>query len=140
MLVFKIQCPAFVGITDCLCILKFFKLLLYNFLLDPDDLAFLIEHLQPIASHWKSFGLQLGLLPGELDTIAATPLLIPGGPVAYLQEVLSRWLSRPPLFPTLKKLCDGLKSPTVDQSRIAQALEQQYPTQKAGLSSQALGL
>ena len=113
-------------------------MLLYNFLLDPDDLAFLMDHLQPIASRWKPFGLQLGLLPEELDTIAATPLLIPGGPVAYVQELLSRWLNHAPPFPSLTKLCDALRSPTVDQSRIAQALEQQYQTQKAGLSSQAV--
>ena len=102
---------------------------------DPDDLAFLMNHLQPIASHWKAFGLQLGLLPGELDTIAATPLFIPGGPPAFLQEVLSRWLNRAPPFPTLAKLCSALKSRAVDQSRIALELEERYRTQRIGLST-----
>ena len=102
---------------------------------DPDDLAFLVNHLQPMASHWRPFGLQLGLLSGDLDTIAATPLLIPGGPPAYLEEVLKRWMNRAPPSPTLSKLCDSLRSCAVDQSRIALELEQQYQTWKTGISA-----
>ena len=102
---------------------------------DPDNLAFLMNHLQSIAGHWRAFGLQLGLSSGELDTIAATPLLIPGGPAAYLQEVLTKWMNRAPPFRTLTKLCDALNSCAVDQSRIALELEQQYQTQRTGLSA-----
>ena len=94
-----------------------------------------MNHLQPVAIHWKAFGLQLGLLLGELNTIEATPLLIPGGPPAFLQEVLSRWLNRAPPFPTLAKLCSALRSRAVDQSRIALELEVQNRTQGTGLST-----
>ena len=93
-----------------------------------------MNHLQPMASHWKAFGLQLGLLPGKLDNIAATPLLISGASAAFLQEVLSRWLDRALPFPTLTKLCDALRSRAVDQSKIALELEQQYQTRRTGLS------
>ena len=96
-----------------------------------------MNHLKPVANHWRAVGLQLGLLYGELGVIEATPLLIPGGPVAYLQEVLSRWLDRAPPFPTLKNLCDALRSHAVDQSRIALKLQQQYQTRRAGLSAHA---
>ena len=92
-----------------------------------------MEHLQPIANHWKALGLQLGLSYGELNTIEATPLLIPGGPAAYLREVLSKWLDRIPPHPTLTKVCDALRSHTMDQSRIALELQQQYQTRKTGL-------
>ena len=102
---------------------------------DPDDLAFLMNHLQPMACQWRAFGLQLGLLPGDLDTIAATPLLIPGGPAAYLEAVLTRWVNRAPPLPTLAKLCDALRSCAVDKSRVALELEQQYQTQRTGLSA-----
>ena len=102
---------------------------------DPDNLAFLMNHLQSIASHWRAFGLQLGLSSGELDTIEATPLLIPGAPAAYLQEVLSRWLKCAPPFPTLSKLCGALRNRAVGQSRIALELEKQYQTQRTGLSA-----
>ena len=96
-----------------------------------------MNHLKPVANHWRAVGLQLGLLYGELGVIAATPLLIPGGPVAYLQEVLSRWLDRARPLPTLTKLCDALRSRAVDQSRIALELQQQYQTRRAGLSAHA---
>ena len=102
---------------------------------DPDDLAFLMNHLQPFASQWRAVGLQLGLLSLELDAIATTPLLIPGGPAAYLEEVLSRWLNRTPPFPTLSRLCDALRSRALDQSRIALELEQQYQRWRTGLSA-----
>ena len=96
-----------------------------------------MNHLQPISSHWKALGVQLGLLSGELDTIAATPLLIPGSPPAFLQAVLSKWLDRAPPFPTLTKLCDALTSRAVDQSRVALELQQQYQTRRTGLSAHA---
>ena len=102
---------------------------------DHDDLVFLINHLRPIASHWRAFGLQLGLSSEELDTIAAIPLLIPGGPVAYLQEVLTRWIERASPFPTLTKLCDALSSHAVDQHWLALEVEQQYQTRRTGLSA-----
>ena len=105
---------------------------------DPDDLAFLMNHFQPMASHWKAFGLQLGLLPGDLDTIAATPLYIPGGPAAYLEAVLTRWMNRAPPLPTLSKLCGALRSRAADQNRIALELEQDYQTQRTGLSAHKL--
>ena len=94
-----------------------------------------MNHLQPVASHWRPFGLQLGLLSGDLDTIAATPLLIPGGPAAYLEAVLTKWMNRAPPLPTLSKLCGALRSRAVDQSRIALELEQDYQIQRTGLSA-----
>ena len=100
---------------------------------ESKDLAFLMNHLQPMASHWKAFGLQLGLLPGELDNIEATPLLIPGGPSAFLQEVLSRWLNRELPSLTLTKLCDALRSRAVEENRIPHELEQQRQTRITGL-------
>ena len=96
-----------------------------------------MNHLKPIAGHWRALGLQLGMLYGELSTIAATPLLTPVGPVAYLQEVLSKWLDRAPPFPMLTMLCGALRSRAVDQSRIALELEQQYQTRRTGLSAHA---
>ena len=96
-----------------------------------------MNHLKPIASHWRALGLQLGMLYGELSTIAATPLLISGGPVAFLQEVLSKWIDCAPPFPTLTKLCSALRSCAVDQSRIALELEQQYQTRRTGLPAHA---
>ena len=105
-------------------------------LVDPDDLGFLMNNLQPIASHWKDLGLQLGLGLEELKTVEATPILIPGGPVAFLQEILHKWLNfAPPSHaqPTLTKLCEALKTPSVKQNRVAHDLEQQYWARSTGM-------
>ena len=95
-------------------------------------MVFIMNCLRPIAFNWKSIGVQLGLSCGELNTIAAIPLLIPGGHAAYTEEVLSRWLKRAP-FPTLTDLCDALSA--IGQKRIAHELKQQYQTEKAGMSA-----
>ena len=103
---------------------------------DPNDLGFLMNHLQPIASHWKDLGLQLGLYFEELKTVEATPILIPGGPVAFLREILHKWLNvAPPSYaqPTLTKLCEALTSPSVKQNRVAHDLEQHYQAKSTGM-------
>ena len=105
-------------------------------LVDPDDLGFLMNNLQPIASHRTDLGLQLELKLEELKTVEATPILIPGGPVAFLREILHKWLNfAPPSHaqPTLKKLCEALKSPSVKQNRVAHDLEQQYWARSTGM-------
>ena len=94
-----------------------------------------MENLQLIANQWRAVGLQLGLSSIELDRIETTPILILGGPAAFLKEVLSKWLQRAPPPPTLTKLCVALNSHEVRQSRIAQELKQQYKTKRAGLSA-----
>ena len=98
-----------------------------------------MNHLKPIASHWRALGLQLGMLYGELSTIAATPLLIPGGPVAFLREVLSKWIVYIlcNTIPHISMLCGALRRHAVDQSRIALELEQHYPTRRTGSSAHA---
>ena len=92
-----------------------------------------MSHLKPVANQWRAVGLQLGLFYRQLGVIQDTPLLIPGGPAAYLREVLSRWLDHAPPLPTLSKLCDALRSRAVGQSRIALELEQQYQTRRTSL-------
>jgi len=73
---------------------------------------------------------------GELNEIESMPLLIPGGPAAFLQEMLDRWSKQAPPshpFPTLTKLCDALRSCTVWECRVAHDLQQQYWVQRTGL-------
>jgi len=62
-------------------------LILFEFLshVDPNDLSSLMEQLRPVTSSWKSLGLGLGLTMGELNEVEGMPLLIPGGPAAFLQ-------------------------------------------------------
>ena len=99
-----------------------------------------MNHLQPIACHWKDLGLQLGMAFVEINSIEGIPLLIPGGSAAFLQEMLHRWLnftspSHAP--PTLAKLCGALRSPALRKNQIAHELEQHYLAQSTGLWSAA---
>lgn len=111
-------------------------LILFEFLshVDFNDLSSLMEQLRPVTSSWKFLGLGLGLTMGELNEIEGMPLLIPGGPAAFLQEMLHRWLKRAPPFPTISVLCDALRRSTVGEGRVAYNLEQRYLAQKAGFS------
>ena len=107
---------------------------------DPHDLAFFLEQLLPIASHWKDLGLQLGLTLNELTTIENTPLLIPRAPTSFLREMLHRWLNQAPPshpFPTITKLCDALRSYTVGEERVAYDIEQKYQAQRKGLPAES---
>lgn len=94
-----------------------------------------MNHLQPIASHWKDLGLQLGLNLEELNVIEAAPLHIVGGPIVYLREVLHKWLKGVPLLytRTLAELCEALRSSSVKEHRAAHDLEQQYLARSTGL-------
>ena len=111
--------------------------------IDPNDLEFVMNLLQPIAFCWKDLGVQLELKPEELKSIEATPLLIPGGPTAFLQEMMQRYLNFAPpshTYPTLGKLCDALRNPAVGEKRIAQDVEKHYQAHSAGALSVALSL
>ena len=95
-----------------------------------------MNYLRPIAGNWMELALQLGLVLEELKIIEATPLLIHGGPTAFLREVLHKWLNRVPpahTHPTLAKLCDALRSPAMNQVRVANNLEQTYQARSTGL-------
>ena len=97
-----------------------------------------MNYLQPIAYCWKELGLQLGINFGELNVIEATRLLIPGGPAAFLQEILFRYLNFAPpshQHPTLEKLCKALRSRAIRQDRLAFDLEQEYQARSTGLLS-----
>ena len=109
-------------------------------LLDPHDLAFFMEQLQPVTNHWKDLGLQLGLTLKELNTVESMPLLIPDGLAAFLWEMLHGWLNQAPPshpFPSITKLCDALRSHTVGEERVAYDLEQLYQLHRKRLLAES---
>ena len=60
------------------------------------------------AANWKTIGLNLGFGQGELTEIEGMPMLIPKGPVGYLEELLTRWLKRVDPPPYLQNLADAI--------------------------------
>ena len=95
-----------------------------------------MNHLQPVAHHWKNLSLQLGIEPEEQKAIESIPLLVPGGPAAFLQEMLRKYLSFAPpshAYPKLAELCDALRNPAVGLEGIAQEIEKEYRPYSTGL-------
>ena len=100
----------------------------HHSLVDPNDLAFLMNHLQPVAHHWKNLSLQLGIEPAEQKAIESIPLLVPGGPAAFLQEMLRKHLSfAPPSHAYIPDtcMCDALRNPAVGVEGIVQEIEKE---------------
>ena len=103
----------------------------------------IIAYLFQILMTWPSLSIISSPWPvnGELLVFSwgccqgTSILLIPGGPPAYLEAVLTRLVNRAPPSPTLTKLCDAPRSHAVDKSRVALELEQDYQTQRTGLSA-----
>ena len=83
-----------------------------------------MEELHCIAPKWQIFCVQLGVPNGELNVIAAKPLLLAGAPVTFLQDALDYWICK--AHPTLNILCEALKSKVVGESTLAVHFEAKF--------------
>ena len=96
--------------------------------LTTKDLHILLSALHGSTTQWELIGLALGFDPEDLKIIEQMPMLIPKGPIAYLQEMLHQWLKWcPPKhdWPTVSSLCEVLRSPTVGNEHLADTLKDQ---------------
>ena len=96
-------------------------------MLSERDLKTLVNELRGIAYKWMVFGQQLGLSMGELQNISASPMLLSGAPVTFLQQVLYVWLHfEPPThsWPTITDLCESLSSPAVEEEVLGAQVRQ----------------
>ena len=84
------------------------------------DFRDLLNNLLPKASRWELIGIQLGLNQDILDTIKANSLR---NVEECLTEVLKRWYNSTP-NPTWREVVDALRTPALDELRLAQELEQ----------------
>ena len=83
-----------------------------DIILREENLAILLETLEPATPQWKAVGLALGFLDHELTIIECKPLLIAEGLTGYFREMLSQWLKwAPPNHsqPSLKALKPALQ-------------------------------
>ncbi len=61
---------------------------------------------------------QLGVSPGDLQTIKATPSNYATAPMSFLQDSLYLWLQQGPpnkYWPTVRELCDVLESEVIGE-------------------------
>ena len=82
------------------------------------DFRDLLNSLFLKAAKWNSIGIQLGLSTDELDTIRANCIDVE----ECLRKVLQKWHDNT-LNPTWREVITALRSPGVDEMRLAKDLE-----------------
>ena len=78
--------------------------------LTEHHLSILVSVLKSHASKWMEIGVHLGFRQGDLQRIAADPMLFANAPLNFLQAMLSEWLQRAPGDIQSSPSLDSLKS------------------------------
>ena len=76
----------------------------------------LMKQLKTHASKWRTVGIHLGFILGELSNIEARPSLTPDAPLSWLSAMLEEWIQWAPgdnrgstSFANLQELKDALR-------------------------------
>ena len=101
--------------------------------LSVDDLADVQRKLFAVRTEWYNLGLELGQRVPTLDSIDAK---CSGDPSQCFRQVLAEWLKgvNPP--PTWQAMVKALKSPTVEQYRLAEHIQTELSPQPPSASAQ----
>ena len=95
------------------------------------DVAALMLLVHCFSDKWYVIGLGLGFTPSELNLIVGRPLLaiVGAAPTSYLIELLNQWVQWPTVNhrkkPTLKALCEVLRSSLVGLGSLADKVERE---------------
>ena len=94
------------------------------------DVGTLLNLIHNFSDKWDRIGLGLGFLQPELNQIVNNPLLFMlGAPASFLRELLSQWVQWPtvnhPIQPTLRALCEALRSSLVGLGCLAKEVERE---------------
>lgn len=79
-----------------------------------------------VPQDWNTLGIQLGLMPGDINTISATGHM---DPIRRIQDMFSAWLRVDP-EPTWRKLLKALRTPTVKQDVLAYNIQHELTKPK----------
>ena len=92
--------------------------------LSVDDLGEVQRKLFAVRNEWYNLGLELGQRAATLDSIDAK---YNSDPSQCFRQVLKEWLKgvNPP--PTWQAMVNALKSPTVEQSHLAEKIQTELP-------------
>ena len=80
------------------------------------------------SNKWNYIGVGLGFIQPELDLISSNlSLLTSDAPVSFLNHLLNQWVQWPtashPTKPTLRALCEALRSSLVGLGSLAEKVE-----------------
>ena len=87
------------------------------------DLATVLNELFPCRAKWHNLGIQLRVDVSTLDSFKAQY----DDPSDKLREVLKSWLATGE-NPTWRVIVETLKSPVIEEARLAMKLQQKYCT------------
>ena len=79
---------------------------------------------------WNYIGMGLGFVQPELNQICSNPsLLVSGAPTSFLNNLLNQWVQWPtmdhPTRPTLRALCEALRSSLVGLGSLAEEVKRE---------------
>ena len=78
---------------------------------------------------WHTIGIGLGFTHSELNQIFGKPIHLTSAPTSYLTELLSQWVQWPTVNhltkPTLRALCEVLRSSIVGLGSLAEKVERE---------------
>ena len=99
-------------------------------MLAEGDVAKLMDLLHNFSDKWNEIGLGLGFTPPELNQIKSDPsLYMSSAPASFLTKLLSQWVQWPtvdhPTKPTLKVLCEALRSSLVGLGSLAENVDRE---------------
>ena len=100
------------------------------------DVPALISLIHNFSTKWYDIGIGLKFTPSELSLIVSKPLLLAAAPTSYLAELLSQWMQWPtvnhPQNPTLRALCEALRSSHVGLGSLADKVEREMSDSNIG--------
>ena len=102
-----------------------------------------MDLLHNFSDKWNEIGLGLGFTQPELNQIKSDPsLFMSGAPASFLTKLLSRWVQWPtvnhPTKPTLRALCETLRSSLVGLGSLAENAEREMKCCTVGKGSFAV--
>ena len=101
-----------------------------------DDIVALMKLIRSFSNKWHDIGLGLGFPPSELNQISSNPSLFMSAPASFLKELLSQWVQWPtanhPTKPTLRALCETLRSSLVGLGSLANKVEREMKSLTTG--------
>ena len=104
--------------------------------LTEDDIATLLNLMHNFSDKWHNIGIGLGFAPSELNQIQSKPSLFMEAPLSFFKQLLRQWVQWPTVRhhskPTVRLLCETLRSSFVGLGALAEQVEAEMKSSTTG--------